>query len=81
MEQPKVASLKEGDQVQWTHSRANGSSLQFTTRKGKVLQVNHGSALVKMRNGRSTMVPVRKLRPIGGKSELTEAFEAMAKGT
>jgi hypothetical protein len=74
-----MSDLKSGDSVSWMHARSNGSSIGFSTRNGKITQINGGLAFVKMRNGRVENVWLKQLRKDGEKTELTEIFEDMAK--
>ncbi len=63
-----------GDRVTWTHTSACGSGFNFSTRTGKIEQLTHTHASVKMGNNRRKMVPLRRLRKEGQRTELTEMF-------
>lgn len=73
-------AFKAGDRVQWTHVAARNSGerrqIGFTTRTGKIVTLGNGSALVRMRNGRTERVRLNSLRKEGEPSELTEAVVA-----
>lgn len=63
--------MKENDLVTWTHAYRRGRSVNFTTRKGKIIQFIGSHADVKYR-GEVYRIKLDRLRPEGDKTELTE---------
>jgi len=58
--------------------------MSFSTRTGKIVQFsqpNEQKALIKMRNGRTTWIPVSGLRGDGEKSPVDDVFRALVEGT
>ena len=64
--------LQVGDRVTWCHAGASGKSIIFSTRNGKITNINGSTAVVQMRNGRSQLLPIKRLRRAGETTELTE---------
>lgn len=67
------AWLAVGASVTWCHSSSNGRSIGFSTRRGKIVQLNHenGMAFVKYRQTH-LWVPIKRLRSASARTELTE---------
>ena len=65
--------LGVGSSVTWCHSSSNGRSIGFTTRRGKIVQINHenGMAFVKFR-GTHLWIRLTRLRSASARTELTE---------
>lgn len=67
-------AIKVGDPVTWMHSSSNGRSIGFSTRTGKLVQINkeNGMAQAKTRHGKLQWLPLRRFRNANVRSELTE---------
>lgn len=67
--------IKVGMCVSWTRVREKGSSISFSNQWGKVLAIgSYGLAIIRLRNGRTTIVAVGKLRIDSRPNEITEAL-------
>lgn len=66
------SSFTIGETVTWTHYTHRGSSISFTTRTGKIEQIGHSAAVVKMKNGRKDRVFLKDLRKEGQRTALTD---------
>lgn len=65
--------MNVGDEVQWTHVRDRGSTIQFYAMEGKILEIKGQKAVVKRKgSGRKYEVSLKRLRPIDQINELTE---------
>lgn len=73
--------IKVGDSVTWTHVKQNGNRIGFSTREGKVVEMNNVVAKLKMRNGRCDHRAIKDLRKAGETTELTESFAAHCRVT
>jgi plastocyanin len=71
---PEQPSFKVGDAVTWTHTKSNGNRFSFSTRDGKIIELNNVFALVKMRNGQKKNVCLSDLTPAGQPTALTKFF-------
>mgnify|MGYP000995007295 CR=1 FL=1 len=69
------SGLKVGDAVTWMHCTSSGTSVGFTTRRGKISEIAGSYAYVKTRNGKRPLVAIKSLRKDGVKTELTELVE------
>jgi hypothetical protein len=65
-----------GERVSWTHVRTNGSSINFTTREGKVTEVGKRCCRVKTRHGKYQWVLFGDLTKDGETTQLTKMFKA-----
>lgn len=65
--------LRIGSTVTWCHSSSNGRSIGFSTRRGKIIDINagNGMACVKYR-GKLVWLPLRRFRSASARTELTE---------
>ena len=66
-------NLTIGMKVQWTHV----STMSMTLREGTIKQLNEVDALVQTPAGRTVLVELRRLQPVGAPSQLGEFVEAM----
>lgn len=71
--------MKIGDKVKWTSTTTKGGGFNMTTKIGEILEITNSSARIKYKNGRTTVVPFKKLRLQSEVSELTEAFINMGR--
>lgn len=72
------APFQVGDAVTWTHCRANGRSIQFTTRTGFVLEIGKAVALCKRHRAQPEWVRFDRLRHAGTRSELNDLVMGLA---
>lgn len=73
------AEFKVGDKVSWTHSWMWGSSVNFSAREGKVVNVQESHCIVRYK-GKDHRVNNTDLRYVGSQNALTEALFGKAGG-
>jgi hypothetical protein len=65
--------MNVGDSVQWTHVRHMGTTIKFFAMEGKILEIKGNLAVIKRAgSGRKYEVPLKRLRTMDQRNELTE---------
>ncbi len=67
--------MKPGDQVKWVVTRKVGKGFRMSQHEGQIVEVDNGTATVKLRNGQKKQIHVSRLRLLSEKGELTEFLE------
>lgn len=67
-------AFKVGDDVSFVVGRSTGHSASFSVREGKIAEINSATAVVKLRNGRTSVQPLNKLTRQGERNALTRAL-------
>lgn len=67
-------AFKVGDDVSFVVGRSTGHSVSFSVREGKIAEIDSVTAVVKLRNGRTSVQPLNKLTRQGERNALTRAL-------
>lgn len=72
-------TLKIGDTVTWCHSSSRGRNIGFTTKRGKITNLDEKFAWARCK-GKTTCLPISRFRPEGVMTDLTQMVTEDAKG-
>lgn len=67
-------TFKVGDEVTFIAARSTGHSVSLSIREGKIAEIGCATAVVKLRNGRTSLQPLNKLTRQGERNALTRAL-------
>ncbi|MDL5599330.1 hypothetical protein QS468_41920 [Bacillus subtilis] len=67
-------AFKVGDEVTFVAARSTGHSVSLSVREGKIAEIDSATAVVKLRNGRTSVQPLNKLTHQGERNALTRAL-------
>ncbi|MHB2139895.1 hypothetical protein ACX64L_18375 [Pseudomonas monsensis] len=67
-------TFKVGDEVTFIGARSTGHSVSLSVREGKIAEIGSATAVVKLRNGRTSLQPLNKLTGQGERNALTCAL-------
>jgi hypothetical protein len=67
-------AFKVGDEVTFIAARSTGQSVSLSVREGKIAEIGCATAVVKLRNGRTSLQPLNKLTRQGERNALTRAL-------
>lgn len=67
-------TFKVGDDVTFVVARSTGHSVSLSVREGKIAEIDRATAVVKLRNGRTSVQPLNKLTRQGERNALTRAL-------
>ena len=67
-------AFKVGDDVTFVAARSTGHSVSLSVREGKIAEIDSATAIVKLRNGRTSVQPLNKLTRQSERNTLTRAL-------
>lgn len=67
-------AFKVGDDVTFVAARSTGHSVSLSVHEGKIAEIDSATAIVKLRNGHTSVQPLNKLTRQSERNALTRAL-------